>query len=444
MKPSFYLKHFPADHNGETQNLLFSTRTCSFAMFPKEIAGELAKGKVPTEYAPVMARLGMAVESLDEELSCALGLLAEVNRINRAIRASIILGMACNFSCVYCYEGSKKEGGAMEQATAEKVIAYLKARFNPETEKLVLNFYGGETLLYLDRIRHLTRELKPFTEEREGKFAFHLVSNGSLLSPKVVEEMLTLGLKSAKITLDGPEENHNRFRPFKSGEPSFATVLANVKACCKLMPINLVGNYTRENYPLFPALLDRLLSEGLKPDDLQQVQFYPAMQINDQFANSEFSGGCCSAAEPWLIEAAIFIRDELGKRGFPLAKMQPAPCMVDIDDAFTIDHDGLIYKCITMIGHQGYEVGDIINGIQEGWQTKYCHNHWRKEKKCRECKSLPLCFGGCRYMVFQREGSMARVDCQKEFLDATLEKMLMQDLKYRYAAKEAATPNPAA
>ena len=47
-------------------------------------------------------------------------------------------------------------------------------------------------------------------------------------------------------------------------------------------------------------------------------------------------------------------------------------------------------------------------------------------------------------MVFQREGSMARVDCQKEFLDATLEKMLMQDLKYRYAAKEAATPNPAA
>jgi hypothetical protein len=37
-------------------------------------------------------------------------------------------------------------------------------------------------------------------------------------------------------------------------------------------------------------------------------------------------------------------------------------------------------------------------------------------------------------MAYQREGSMAKVDCRKDFLDATLEKMLRQDLKYRYAA----------
>ena len=37
-------------------------------------------------------------------------------------------------------------------------------------------------------------------------------------------------------------------------------------------------------------------------------------------------------------------------------------------------------------------------------------------------------------MAYQRDGHMANVDCKKEFLDATLEKMLAQDLQYRYGA----------
>ena len=62
----------------------------------------------------------------------------------------------------------------------------------------------------------------------------------------------------------------------------------------------------------------------------------------------------------------------------------------------------------------------------------------------QELQNMPLCFGGCRYMAYQREGSMTAVNCQKGVLDATLEKMLMQDLKYRYAAETEPTANPAA
>lgn len=433
MPISFYLKIFPASQT-TSQHLLFSTKRGAIALLNADIVEQLKKGTVPEEQAPLLTRLGMAVADLDQEQQSVHHMLADINYHNKHLRISIILGMSCNFACVYCYEGSQKGGATMSDDTADQLVAFIQTRLTPETEKLVLNFYGGETLLYLQRIEYLSERLKPIMEAQGGALEFHLVTNGSLLTPETVHRLLPLGLKSAKIALDGPEENHNRFRPFKDGSPSFATILANVKDCCDLVPLNLVGNYTQENYQLFPALLDRFLQEGLTPNRLQQVQFYPAMQINDQFANPEFTGGCCSIAEPWLIEAALYIREELGRRGFPLAKMQPAPCMVDIDDAFVVHHDGTIYKCITMIGHEGYEAGDIWQGMAQGWQKTYCADHWQQREQCRECEYLPLCFGGCRYMAYQRDGSMAGVDCQKEFLDATLEKMLMQDLKYRYGA----------
>jgi len=109
-----------------------------------------------------------------------------------------------------------------------------------------------------------------------------------------------------------------------------------------------------------------------------------------------------------------------------------------------VDHDGTIYKCVTLIGHPEYACGDIWQGMAQGWREKYCVDHWQGEERCRKCEYLPLCFGGCRAMAFQREGSMAGVDCQKELLDATLETMLAQDLKYRYRAKTDITPDPAA
>ena len=70
--------------------------------------------------------------------------------------------------------------------------------------------------------------------------------------------------------------------------------------------------------------------------------------------------------------------------------------------------------------------------MSEDYQGNHHIGHWKKEKKCQKCSYLPLCFGGCRYMAYQRDGHMAKVDCRKPFLDATLEPMLFQDLRYRY------------
>ena len=66
----------------------------------------------------------------------------------------------------------------------------------------------------------------------------------------------------------------------------------------------------------------------------------------------------------------------------------------------------------------------------------YNRDVWKNEE-CLECAYLPQCFGGCRFMKFLRDGDITGVDCWKSFLDAILEKCILQDLKYRPANKKA-------
>ena len=433
MPLSPYLKIFPLPGQPD-KRLLFSTRTCSLAIVTVEALAALEDNNASPELTASLAKLSMVVADPISERQEMGGYLRELNRINPNLRVSVILGMACNFACLYCYEGSLKGAVAMNDDVAEQLVDLLVARFRAGKKKrLILDLYGGEPLLYTRRIRTLAERLKHVIEIMGGRFEFTLVTNGSLLTRAVVEELVPLGLVSVKVTVDGTADNHDRFRSFKDGRESWAVIVDNLLACRGLCAITLSGNYTADNYQVFPDLLDTLAERGFAPDDFSSVQFYPVMQVSDQFANPEFTGGCCSNDEPWVHSTSLILRQEILQRGYNFPKLSPSPCMVDLDDAFTVDHDGTIYKCVTLIGHPDLACGDIWHGMAAGWQQTWSLDHWQDEASCRDCEYLPLCFGGCRAVSYQRNGNMAQVDCQRALFDATLEPMLQQDLRYRYA-----------
>ncbi len=160
----------------------------------------------------------------------------------------MVLGMECNFACRYCFEGSQKGGKAMDDATADQLVAFVKERFGPNKKKLLLQIYGGEPLLYRKRLLYLARQLKPLVEARGAEFKIDLVSNGSLLTGQVVEELNPWGLDGVKVTIDGLPDNHNHFRPFKSGQGKFRGHCPQPAQVCGMTKIRLGGNYTNETY----------------------------------------------------------------------------------------------------------------------------------------------------------------------------------------------------
>lgn len=426
MKPARYLHIFPRQETHDA--LLFSLPKCSTMLVPGDSLVAFEAGDIPDEAAHALNKMGFMVRDHGEEKANVMTYIDQLNRLNPVVRVSVILNLACNFACQYCYEGSMKGEHFMDLPTANMLVKCLKKRFGPNKNKMVLDFYGGEPLLSSAMIRYLASELKPWVEKKGGKFEFTLVTNGSLLKRELVEELNDHGLTRARVTIDGPAASHNKSRPFKNGQGSYSIILENIADVCDLVDVGIGGNFTSENFRQFPELLDDLIDRGLTPDKLLQVKFTQAMKTSGEHA-PKFNEGCGSVDEPWLAEASMVLREEILKRGFRTSKPTLASCMVDIDDSFAVHYDGTLYKCTAVIGHQDFSIGDLKTGIRD-YHEIYATDNWRTEDKCQECTYLPLCFGGCRYAKYQRSGTMQGVDCMKNYFDNTLETMLMQDLRY--------------
>jgi uncharacterized protein len=428
MIPARYLHTlYPSDFD---EALLFVLPRCASILMPKESLPAFNSGDIPNDTARKLAEAGFLVKDHDSEKDNVFGLIDQLNRINPVVRVSVILNLVCNFACKYCYEGSQKGEDRMDSATADLLIACLKERFRPTHKtKMILDLYGGEPLLSIPMIKYLGTKLKPWVENRGGSFEFTLVTNGSLLNRSTVEDLAGFGLSRARVTIDGPPENHNRYRPFKNGRDSYEVIIKNIAEVCDLIKISIGGNFTRDNYHKFPELLDDLQSRGLTPDRLLQVKFTQVTKTNDEFS-PKFNEGCCSIDEPWLADAVLLLREEILKRGYQTPRPAPNICMIDVEDSFVTHFDGCIYKCPGLIGIDRFKAGDLKNGLDDYRET-YALDNWRREYKCRECGYLPLCFGGCRYARYQRTGTMQGVECMRDHYDKTLETMLIQDLKYR-------------
>jgi uncharacterized protein len=241
------------------------------------------------------------------------------------------------------------------------------------------------------------------------------------------------GVKAASVTLDGPESVHDSARPLKNGKGSYRIIMRNLKKVCDMIELEIGGNFTKKNYQQFPMLLDLLMDEGLTPEKISSLQFYPVIQEAEGIVNCDFNDGCNWLNEPWIFEAEIFLREEIMKRGFRTSRLIPTACMMDLKNRIIVNYDGTLYKCSGLIGREEFKVGDVKTGIKDFSQS---HNlgSW-KNGECLDCAYLPLCFGGCRYMKFLRDGNMDGVDCKKPYLDATLEAAIKQDIKYGFTAK---------
>jgi uncharacterized protein len=428
MLPSNYLKIYPYDE-AQDQLLLFSTIQSSKILVKKEIWEAMERSLLSPENEIVLQKLGMIVEDRDEEKRAVSCHFEELNKTNTGLDLIVVLNMDCNFACKYCYEGDMKGHIYMSEGTATRLIDFIRKRFTEDKRALHLDFFGGEPLLSLGLIKELSSQLKKFVEERNASYTFGLVTNGSLFKKSVAEQLIPLGLKNVKITLDGPAHIHNKNRPFRSGAESFEILIRNIIETRDLARISIGGNFERNNYREFPLLLDYLINEGLTPDKITRIKFDPVMKKSGRVLSPmDLNEGCMSINEPWIMEASIFLREEILKRGYRTPGIRPMFCMVESDNSYVVNYDGMLYKCPGLIGMKGFEAGDLEKGPAD-YSSSYKSDIW-KNSKCIECEYLPLCFGGCRFVKFVRDGRMDSLDCQKEYFDACLETLVKQDIKY--------------
>ena len=423
-----YLKIFPNPDN-PGRLILFSTRRCSVLSVPENTLQRIENSALPEAERETLVRYGIIVPDLEREREEMLTRFDRANERSRRFSAIVVLTLDCNLACGYCFEEGVRGKKEMSGETADLLVDWVEREHLAKGRKASIDFYGGEPLLALDLIRSIATKLKESSEARGLSFEFHLVTNGTLLTRPVALELKGLGLKVAQVTLDGPREVHDRFRPFSSGKGSFDSIVRNVKEVMDIIRVQIGGNFTRESYREFPRLLDHLLDLGIAPEGLDTVQFNQVTGRVGDGAVPDFSSACNCTDEEWLAEAAVFLREELLRRGFHTPKPGPAGCMVELENNIVVSVEGEIYKCPPFVGREGFSVGDLKSGIRKESDV-YGPDVWKSEE-CLDCAWLPLCFGGCRFLKFLQDGRIDGPDCWKDFLEATVEKCVLQDLKYR-------------
>lgn len=428
MDVSCFVKIYPNSDDADTV-LIYSTLRGATVQVSREVADDLLLGTLEGPERETMIRLGILVPDKVAEQQQVAGYFDWANANSRRFTALVTLNLDCNLACPYCYEDHFRGKKYMSDATADILVKTILNGPISAGKEVLLDFYGGEALLSIPLIRRIAKPLHEASFKRGIAFSFNLVTNGTLLTRNVVEELVGFGLVGAKITIDGPPQIHNIQRPFVSGKGSFDIIMSNLKEVCGLIKVQLGGNFTRTNYQLFPELLDILKAEGISTDMLYMIQFSPIVPTAGEAGLGDFSMGCACTNEPWLIAASLYLREEILKRGWNTPKPKLMGCMVEFENDLIVAWDGSIFKCPAFMGWNDLKIGTLADGISD-YRESHNMNVWKNDE-CFECSYLPLCFGGCRFLQRLRTGAIDGVDCRKQYFDEALEQTVRQDVELR-------------
>ncbi len=422
---SRYLKIYQ-DPERQGALLIYSTKKGSLLRASTDLLAAIQADTLTDAEQTILFRMEIIIKDPQAEREEMHSLVTRTNQRSNKFSATVVLNLDCNLACPYCYEDHFRGKYYMTPATARILVEKIISEQISRGRNVKLQFYGGEPLLSLPLIHTIATPLQAAAQAKGCGFAFTLTTNGTLLTRKVVEELLPLGLTGAVLTLDGPAEIHDRQRPFVSGKGSFATIVANIKETFDLLNLQIGGNFAKDNYQQFPLMLDHLLAEGLAPDKLGIVQFAPVTPKSGRVSGQDSHSGCISGSEPWVTEAAIFLRGETLRRGFVSFKPTMAACVIEFESNLVVNYDGSLYKCPAFMGWPELSVGTLEDGIKD-YSVSHNLTLWQNDA-CLDCAYLPLCFGGCRLNPLLKNGVINAVDCRREFYDIALEQFILQDI----------------
>jgi uncharacterized protein len=339
------------------------------------------------------------------------------------------VGPTCNLACDYCYYLPKMEGYSspvtvMKDETLERFTrAYLNYG---SLDFIEFAWQGGEPLLAGLPFYRRAVQLQQKHGRNGLRIQNALQTNGVLLSDEwcrfFKEHNFLIG-----ISLDGPMELHDRYRHYRNGKSSYASVMAGLEKLHKHgVEFNILTCVSAANAHE-PLKVYRFFRDQVQA---KFIQFIPVVKRHEpsHFVAADGVADCSVRPEQYgdfLI--AVFdewIRRDVGTifiQDFDVALAQwhgaPASLCVHAPScggSLMLEHNGDLYSCdhfaepACLLGNIGQ---DELMQMTAG--EKHCRfigmrDRSRLPAECKECSFLFACNGGCpkdRFAAKEGEGA---------------------------------------
>ena len=333
-------------------------------------------------------------------------------------------GAICNLDCTYCFYLEKENlyiNNKNWRMSDEVLRSYTKQYIEAQDVPVVtFAWQGGEpTLLGLDFFEKAVKLQKEFANGKRIENSFQ--TNGVLLNDEwckfFKENNFLIGL-----SIDGPEDIHDKYRVYKGGQPSFSKVISGLKFLQKhQVEFNTLTCVQKDN-----SYQPLKVYNFLKDIGSQFMQFIPIVERKATNADEHLSlvkPSYDKAAEvtDWSVEpfqygkflTEIFdewVRKDVGKYFVQIFDTSleiwysdhSSLCIFQetCGDAMAIEHNGDIYSC----DHFVYPENKLGNLMQESLdkiinseqQTKFGND--KKDtlpQYCKDCEVKFACNGEC-------------------------------------------------
>lgn len=319
--------------------------------------------------------------------------------VNTTFSSLIILpNLSCNLNCHYCYEKEKNESMSLEQERALSCFLTNEAR---KKKWLNIRWSGGEPLLSWSKIKRMSQQILNECKISGCKYSASIITNGTLLSEDIVDELLKYSIKAAQITLDGDSFLHDSIRSFKSnGQGTFRIIMKNICLASKKIKIHLRINVDKSNIENVSHLFDEIAGAPINRNNVQLFCRPVMCSLARTPKTKLFSPSEFLEIEKRLLEWAK-VRDlqysfhrGMGNRSFR--------CCMNAVEGFYISPKLQLYKCPMYIDYDAkHSVGYIgsdghmkITNIKE-FLIGFKNSPYEGDSRCRKCKVLPICNGEC-------------------------------------------------
>ena len=340
---------------------------------------------------------------------------------------------ACNMRCEYCFYQDvmqNREKQVLPRMTLETLENLVRRAFVYAEGSVSFAFQGGEpTLIGVQWFEHLIRLQKKYNTRRIDVHN-SVQTNGYCLSDELIDlfarEKFLVG-----VSLDGDEKTHDLFRKDHAGNPTYHTVLKNIRRLQeKNVDFNILCVVTQALAHRGRDIMDTL-------GDFPFLQFIPCLDAlnGDKGAHSLTAEGYAR----FLCDTFDVYYDGFDKGGLVsvrnfdnyismLLGAPPESCAMAgrCGLYYLIESDGSVYPCDFYVLDE-WCMGNInqhgfVRLAKSEVGAAFRERSFPVPDDCRACRWYGLCRNGC---CREREADGVNKWCQsyKRFFDYTYERM---------------------
>ncbi len=304
--------------------------------------------------------------------------------------------LACCFSCKYC--GSSGGKARENELTTEECLSVVRQLSELGCGRV--NLIGGEVFMRRDWDT-IVRAL------RSAGIRVTIITNGFLFRTELIEKLKSLDIESVAVSLDGPEEIHDKYRQEGSYERALGAVRVLTEAG---IPVSVISTLNAENVKTLPVLYEILKNYPIFAWQLQACspmgnaanggidwRFSFREVIDFVEANRRHAPFALGIAD----NIGYYTEEEGSLRGIQNGRVKFTGCRAGLT-TLGIDSVGNVRGCESMYDERFNEGNLRLRSLREIWEDEHAFSYNRGFRpeylsgKCSTCREGLRCAGGCR------------------------------------------------